>query len=462
MKKIIITLSFLGLMGGAATSAFAGYFNTTPIARCDAQITRTLQVGSENNEVYMLQSMLSHGNYLYVSPNGYFGPSTKAAVKRFQVANGVDATGIVGEATRNAVNERLCDADVRGDSLSYNSYGYGYNSGTTYVDSFDPYIKVISPQVTTPAIYATPQEYVSSSFSTSPSKTFSNVVSNTSNVGYVTTNGYQPSYVDSIVPATTQIKGTNIVYNPATGYSTGITQNTGSVTISLPRINSVFNEGDTVNVVWTTENLNANGFQIFLENTSTNQSKQISTIRGNTFSFQLTKELLDAVCNGSCNQGQNDRFKIVISTPVTDIAGITTNFRAGVSPITINRPYSLSAAVTLTSNTSPVNSGTAFKLYVNSAAINLANPAPLADVIVKLRATCTNAVSVSIAGIPCGQELSMPASVLTTQTGVPVMITNTTWYKQEVAFDVVLTTLGGQIIGTARTTVIANPAPFNW
>lgn len=466
MKKIIIALSFLGVVSGAATSAFAGYFNTTPVSSCDVQITRTLQIGSENNDVSVLQNMLAHAGYLFVQPNGYFGPSTKAAVKRFQNENGVPATGIVGEATRNAINERLCDIDVRGDSYSYNSYGFGSGAGTTYVDQYDPYVKVISPQVTTPAIYATPQESVksfSSLLGSSVPYTAGGLVTPTLVQGNTGVYNYGNTNTGEILtPATTQVQGTNIVYNPATGYSYGITQKTGSLTIVTPGINSSYNEGDTVNLVWTTTGLNASGFHISLENTNSSQSKQIATTGGTSFSFVLTKELLDAICTGSCNDSQKGAFKIVISTPVTDIAGNTSNFRAAVSPISIYRPYAASAAVTLTSSNSPVNSGQAFKLYVNSAAINLANPAPLTDLVVKLRAVCVNNVQVSIAGIPCGQELSMPASVLTAQSGVPVMITNTSWYKQDVAFEVVLTTLTGQVIGTAKTTVVANAAPFSW
>lgn len=474
MKKIIITLSFLGIMAGAATSAFAGYFNTTPVNSCDVQITRTLQIGSENSDVSVLQSMLLQAGYLFVQPNGYFGPSTKAAVKRFQNDNSVPVTGIVGEATRNAINERLCDADVRGDSYSYNSYGYGDNSGTTYVDQYDPYVKVISPQVTTPVVYASPQESVKSFSSLlgtqlqySSNGTISSSLDQIQTVDsvYNPASGYNYGNVgagETLTPATNQIQGTHIVYNPGTGYSYGITQKTGSITIVTPSINSSYNEGDTVNLVWITSGLNASGFHISLENTNSSQSKEIATTGGTNFSFVLTKELLDAICTGSCNDSQKGAFKIVISTPVTDIAGNTSLFKAAISPVTVYRPYSTSAAVTLTTSTSPVNSGQAFKLYVNSSAINLANPAPLTDIIVKLRAACVNSIQVSIAGIPCGQELSMPASILSAQQGVPVMITNTTWYKQDVVFSVTLTTLTGQTIGTAQTTVVSNPAPFSW
>ena len=72
MKKIIIAMGFIGLFAGSATAVFAGYFDTTPISRCDTQITKTLQVGSENNDVYVLQQMLQRASYLFVAPNGYF------------------------------------------------------------------------------------------------------------------------------------------------------------------------------------------------------------------------------------------------------------------------------------------------------------------------------------------------------------------------------------------------------
>ncbi len=458
MKKIIILLGFLGILGGSAMSASAGYFNATPVSRCDTQITYTLQMGSENSDVYVLQNMLSHGGYLYVAPNGYFGPSTKAAVKRFQVANGISATGVVGEATRNAINERLCDMDVRGDSLSYTSFGS--TSGITYVDQYDPYVKVISPQVTTPAVYATPQETVNSfSAILNSSQSYSTVVGQ----NYNSTTGHQTSFVDGIVPVKNQVQSTSIIYNPSIGYTYGLTQKTGSITILTPGINSVYNEGDTVAISWTSKDLNATGYQILLENTHTGQSRQVAVARtSNNASFVLTKELLDAVCSSVCDNYQQGLFRVVVSTPVTDIAGVTTNFRAAVSPVTIRRPYSVSAAVTLTTSNSPVNSGQVFKLYVNSASINLANSGINGDIVVKLHAICLNNIQVSIAGVPCGQDLTMPASVLVTQQGVPTMITNTTWYKQDVAFEVTLSTPAGQIIGTAKTTVTSNPAPFAW
>jgi len=460
MKKIIILAGFLGILGGATTSVFAGYFSITPTQRCNTQIVSTLEIGSESNDVTVLQNMLTAGGYLYVQPNGYFGPSTKAAVKRFQSANGISATGIVGESTRNAINERLCDADVRGDSLSYNVSGYA--SGITYVDQYDPYAIVISPKSTTPLIYTTPQENVVSFSNTS------NIVS-TSNVNASVSSSYYPPVLDQlaslnnvVIPASTQIQSAGIIYNPSVGYVYSIVPKSGSLTILSPVNNSVYKEGDTIMLTWGTDNLNATGFQVLLENTSTGQSKQVAFTRTMNVSFVLTKDLLDAVCAGACDNNQQGSFKIVIATPVTDIAGITSNFRAAVSPLTIKRPYSISAAVSLTTSKQPVDSGEKFRLYVNTPLLNSFDTYTRENTNVRIHAICVNNTQVSIAGVPCGQDFTMPLSIVASQSGIPTMITNATWYKQNVIFEVVLTDKIGQIIGTSRTTVAANPAPFNW
>jgi peptidoglycan hydrolase-like protein with peptidoglycan-binding domain len=451
MKKIIIAISFLGILGSTVTSSFAGYFNTTPVNVCNAQITHTLQTGSENNDVRVLQNMLSHAGYLYAQPNGYFGPSTKAAVKRFQGANGLPQTGIVGEATRNVINERLCDSDVRGESLSYDAYGY--TSGITYVDQYDPNAIVISPQVTTPVVYATPQENTTS---------FSTTLNETSNISGYSQNIYPSVNSNFTVPATSQAGGTSIVYNPNVGYSYGISQKSGSLTITSPRTNSIYNEGDTVNLTWYTDSINATGFQIFVENTSTGQSRQVGSTRNMSASFVLSKDLLDAICSGSCTNNQLGSFKFVITTPVTDIAGITSNFRAAVSPITIRRPYSVSAAVSLTTSKTPVDSAEKFKLFVSAPSLSSLDASVTGSITMKLHAACINSVQVSLAGVPCGQDLTMPASTMTSQQGIPVMITNTTWYKQDIVFEVYMFNLAGQVMGTSKVVVTVNPTPFAW
>jgi peptidoglycan hydrolase-like protein with peptidoglycan-binding domain len=70
------------------------------------QFTLALKQGSENNEVMELQKILQKEGYLSVAPNAYFGPSTFAAVKKFQAANGLQQLGTVGPGTRAALNAR--------------------------------------------------------------------------------------------------------------------------------------------------------------------------------------------------------------------------------------------------------------------------------------------------------------------------------------------------------------------
>lgn len=465
MKKIIVAIAFLGISTGGIASAFAGYFNTAPMVRCDTQITNTLQAGSENSDVYTLQKMLLDGGYLHVNPNGYFGPSTILAVKRFQGDNGISATGIVGESTKDAVNERLCDTNVSSDT-NVTSYGYGYGGGVTYVDKNDPYARVITPSSSNlPVIYTTPQGGSVSGISYNDTTAYPQVSGYSSN-NISAIPGYSSSMNVPITPATTGgARSTGIIYSSNLGYLYGVTPNPSSVTITSPLANSLYNEGDTVNIVWSTNNLNASGFQVFLENTSTGQSKQVSYVTGNSASFVLSKALLDSVCAGTCDNSQQGTFRFVIATPVTDITGSTSNFRAMISPVTIRRPYSLLAAININPSKTPVNTGEGFRMYVNTPGVNtnLLGSSFYGNAVIKLHALCVNSnVSVNIAGVACGQDFTMPLSTLASQQGIPVVITNTTWFTQDVVFEGSIVNQNGQIMGTSQTKVTVSPASFNW
>ncbi len=63
---------------------------------------------SQGGPVSLLQSFLSSNGYLQSEPTGYFGGLTLAAVKRFQSANGIEATGFVGPLTRAALERVSC------------------------------------------------------------------------------------------------------------------------------------------------------------------------------------------------------------------------------------------------------------------------------------------------------------------------------------------------------------------
>jgi len=72
--------------------------------------------GTTGAEVTKAQTALVSRGYLKATPNGVFGPKTYDAVIRFQKDNGLPTTGIVGTATRQALN--ISSAQVsRGTSV---------------------------------------------------------------------------------------------------------------------------------------------------------------------------------------------------------------------------------------------------------------------------------------------------------------------------------------------------------
>ncbi len=445
MKKIGIIIALAGIVLSQANQVFAGYFNATSVERCNVSVTSNLQRGSENDDVVRLQNLLVRGGYLNASPNGYFGIQTERAVRAFQRDNGISATGVVGETTRNAVNERLCDFDVLGnnhDSLHSNSYRY--SSFSTFVTGEDPYVKVISAPITPIATVSTITDYS---------------VTGTQVIAPTFSSAYSPS-----IPAVTSsdIVSTNIVYNPSMGYTYGIVPAAGSVTVTSPFVNSVYNEGDTVYVNWYETNLSVSTYTILLENTVSGQSRVVGSSQGNSLSFVLTKEVLDAVCSGSCNSGNQTSYKVVVSTPVRDIAGSISTLKAAIQPITIKRQFLYSGQVSITTSKSPVNSGEVFRLYTNIPRGASWDSYLAGNYSIKVKATCPSGVTVTIAGTSCGQEFIIPFAPAYFQQEIPATITNTTWYKQNVLFDLTVINLAGQVIGTSQVNVIANAAPFGW
>lgn len=456
MKNIIAIAGFIGIFGSQALFASAGYFNNTPIINCEARITRTLQIGSENSEVYTLQQILVNTGFLDAAPNGYFGRQTKYAVQSFQINNGISSTGIVGYQTREALNESACGGDVSsintGSNYTFNPYNF--TSGVTQVEQNDPFVTVINPPVAPPVIYTTPQN-----------NSYAPVVTgNSSYVNYDQRQVVTPTVVQMGSSYDhSQIASTQIIYSPSIGYTYGITPRTGSVTVSSPVANAIYNEGDSVFVKWGTNNLPARTFSILLESNISGQSKVVGTTSGNSYSFILTKETLDTVCSGTCNNGQLGSFKVVVTTPTTDIAGITSTLRAAIAPITIKRPLG-NASVTISSSKTPVNTGEVFKLYVNvpTSTYGYSTANVYGNYSVRLKAICPPSVTASIAGVSCGQEFVIPSTVINAQQEIPAIITNNTWYKQDVTFQVTIVNLANQVIGSAETRVTANGAPFSF
>ncbi|MBD2530001.1 peptidoglycan-binding protein [Nostoc flagelliforme FACHB-838] len=59
-----------------------------------------LRVGDRGEPVRVVQEQLIQAGYLEGEPNGYYGPYTADAVKRFQAANFLAASGVAGPTTR--------------------------------------------------------------------------------------------------------------------------------------------------------------------------------------------------------------------------------------------------------------------------------------------------------------------------------------------------------------------------
>jgi len=59
-----------------------------------------LRVGDRGEPVRLLQEQLIQAGYLEGEPNGYYGPYTADAVRRFQAANYLSASGVAGPTTR--------------------------------------------------------------------------------------------------------------------------------------------------------------------------------------------------------------------------------------------------------------------------------------------------------------------------------------------------------------------------
>lgn len=455
VKNSLLALGFLGIF---TTSVSAAYFNSAPAPTCDVQLNRPLQSGSEGTDVIVLQNFLNRAGFLSATPNGYFGPATKTAVRAFQAENYIPTTGSVGPTTLDAINERMCDTDLH--ATNYGSYGsvsygnYGNTDGVTYVDPYDPFVKIVSPTVNNPVIYTNPQNGVQTSNAVNYGNYGTNAV--TSNNGTFVPPVITPAY--SNVSAVS----TNIIYSPAIGYTYGITPASGSLTITTPNANAFYNEGDTVTVAWTTANLNANGYNILLENTSTGQSKSVTSTTGNNASFVLSKDILDAVCAGACNNDQQGSFQIVVTTPIRDISGTVSTFRAAVAPVTIRRPLSNFGTVSITTSKTPVSSNELFKLYVNIPTGAAWNANIFGQYAFKIRAICPVGVSASIAGVSCGQDFSIPFAPTFFQSEIPTFIANSTFYQQNVTYVLTVTSLTGQTISTAQTTVTANATPFSF
>ena len=68
---------------------------------------QTLSPGDTGEQVKVLQHALTSLGYSPGKADGNYGPSTQAAVERFQAASGLAADGVVGQQTLAALQQAL-------------------------------------------------------------------------------------------------------------------------------------------------------------------------------------------------------------------------------------------------------------------------------------------------------------------------------------------------------------------
>lgn len=109
--------------------------------------------GSKGRQVVEVQKYLLQLNYLRTRPNGYYGRSTKEAVKAFQIEHDLTVDGIVGPVTINALREAVTDRNklveytvIAGDELEGIAFKYQTNAAAIMASNNLPDKRVVEGQ----------------------------------------------------------------------------------------------------------------------------------------------------------------------------------------------------------------------------------------------------------------------------------------------------------------------------
>ncbi len=126
MKKLatIISLFFITIL--PISAQVSGDFdsnsnNTITCTTFSYNMRKGDRDSNTGSEVSKLQELLGQMGYMYQDPTGFFGNATVQAVKNFQSANNLSATGYVGTMTREALRAKSCNTPVNYNNNNSNT-----------------------------------------------------------------------------------------------------------------------------------------------------------------------------------------------------------------------------------------------------------------------------------------------------------------------------------------------------
>lgn len=149
------------------------------------ELNSNLSVGSTGSNVSNLQTFLAEDASIYPEGRitGYFGALTRAAVVRYQAANGISQTGTVGPITRMSINNGLGNGNSSYDSnapiISSDSATVAKNSATVVWNTSEAATARVYYSNTWPFLYATALKASDGSFTGSHALSLAGLNSNT-------------------------------------------------------------------------------------------------------------------------------------------------------------------------------------------------------------------------------------------------------------------------------------------
>lgn len=159
-----------------------------PGAAHAALLSQQLDFGMTNSDVSSLQTFLATDSSIYPEGlvTGYFGSMTRAAVSRYQRANGIASVGRVGPQTLEYINSRMGGGvvnnptgDVYAPSIYLETMSLGRTSTTFGWATSESSVSRVMFATTWPFLYATVPSVSTNTYTTTPSVTLTNLQPNT-------------------------------------------------------------------------------------------------------------------------------------------------------------------------------------------------------------------------------------------------------------------------------------------